>query len=118
MTTKIMVTPEVIEKSYDLINTLIVELTKQKALLNDHKNEYELAEAKFIIEGQSEMKEAGCTNEKSRNAYIKNKFEDEIKKIQDLHKDVEHTTMQLTLAKNNLKCYLQIWEMEHENPTH
>lgn len=118
MTIGITITPEVIKKSYNLINTLVVQLTKQKELLNEHQHKYEMDEAKFIIEGQTEMKEAGCTNEKSRNAYIKNKFEGKIKKIQRLHRDVALTTMQLTLAKNDLKCHLQVWEMEHADSTH
>ncbi len=97
-----------IKETVDTINNIEEELYKKQSELRTLENEYDFKKSHFLIEEKEEMKKAGCTNEKMREAFIKIKFEEEINKIHQIKEQVAQKTMQLKTEYNNLKYYQEL----------
>lgn len=97
-----------IKEIVDTINNIEEELYEKQSELRALENEYDFKKSHFLMEQRKEMKAAGCTNEKMREAYIKIKFEEEINKIHQIKEQVAQKTMQLKTEYNNLKYYQEL----------
>ena len=97
-----------IKETVDTINNIEEELYEKQSKLRKLESEYDFKKSHFLIEQKEEMKKAGCTNEKMREAFIKIKFEEEINKINQIKEQVAQKTMQLKIEYNNLKYYQEL----------
>ena len=97
-----------IKETVDTINNIEEELYEKQSKLRKLESEYDFKKSHFLIEQKEEMKKAGCTNEKKREAFIKIKFEEEINKIHHIKEQVAQKTMQLKTEYNNLKYYQEL----------